>query len=71
MFKFLLKFFLVFCFFVNYCVAEILKKVDISGNQRISNETILALGKIKINENLKEEDINIFLKNIYQTNFFI
>ena len=70
MLKFLLKLFLLFWFFASYSVAEILKKVDISGNQRISDETILALGKININENLKEQDINNFLKNIYQTNFF-
>ncbi len=70
MFKFILKFVLFFYIFGSYSYSEILKKVDITGNQRISDETILALGKISINQDLNENIINEFLKNIYDTNFF-
>ncbi len=70
MIKIILKSFLIFIFFTVISFAETLKKVNISGNKRISDETILSLGKISINKNLKEEDLNIFLKNIYDTNFF-
>ena len=70
MFKFILKFVLFFYIFGSYSYSEILKKFDITGNQRISDETILALGKISINQDLNENIINEFLKNIYDTNFF-
>ena len=50
--------------------AEIVKKVEITGNKRVSDQTILIYGKIEINENYEEKDINKVLSNLYGTNFF-
>ena len=50
--------------------AEALKKVKISGNKRISKETILVLGDINIGNELTTESLNNSLKKLYDTNFF-
>ena len=51
-------------------IAEVIKKVDISGNSRISEETIKIYGGIEINKNYSEQDLNKILNNLYSTNFF-
>ena len=53
--KILFKFIILFLF-SNYLVAEILKKVEISGNQRISKQTILVLGDITENDFFDEKN---------------
>ena len=37
----------LFVFYQGFLQAEIVKKIEISGNQRVSNETIKAYGDIK------------------------
>ena len=49
---------------------EILKDINIEGNQRIPDETIKMFGNIKIQDNLDLNEIDIILKNIYSSNFF-
>ena len=68
--KFLLLFsFIIFSF--QYSVnAEVVKKIIIDGNQRISNETIKMFSAISIDDNLNNLDINKLLKDLYETNFF-
>tara|TARA_B100001057_G_scaffold41274_1_gene37023 strand:- start:800 stop:3046 length:2247 start_codon:yes stop_codon:yes gene_type:complete len=50
--------------------SEIVKKIEINGNERIPIETINMLSDIKINDDINENDINNLLKNLYETNFF-
>ena len=50
--------------------AEIINKVNINGNTRISDETIIIYGKIDLNKNYTESDLNIMLKDLYSTEFF-
>ena len=50
--------------------AEIVKKIQIEGNNRVSEETIKVYGEININEDLNETGVNAILKNLYSTNFF-
>ncbi len=50
--------------------SEILKDINIEGNQRIPDETIKMFGNIKIQDNLDLNEIDIILKNIYSSNFF-
>ena len=50
--------------------SEIVKKIEINGNERIPIETINMLSDIKINDDVNENDINNLLKNLYETNFF-
>ena len=50
--------------------AETLSKVKIEGNKRISDETIKVYGDIVIGKNYTEEDLNISLRKLYETEFF-
>ena len=70
--KITLKIFFIFYLFLipNSGIAEILKKVEISGNKRISNETIIVYGDIETNKNYEENQINDVIKKLYDTNFF-
>ena len=50
--------------------AEILKKVEIQGNSRISSETIKVYGEIELNKDYSNDDINGIIKKLYNTKFF-
>ena len=50
--------------------AEIVKEIKVINNERISKETILIFSDIKIGENYSDDDLNVILKEIYDTNFF-
>ena len=50
--------------------AEIIKKIEVLGNQRVSDETIKVYGEIEVNKNYNESDLNNILQNLNATNFF-
>jgi outer membrane protein insertion porin family len=50
--------------------AEVVQKVEIEGNSRISSETIKVYGEINAGADYSPFDINQILKNLYKTNFF-
>ena len=63
----------IFCIFL--CVSktaysEIVKDFKVSGNQRVSNETIILFSEISINDKIDSLILNRSLKNLYNTNFF-
>ena len=49
---------------------EIVKSIEILGNERIADETILMFSKIKIGSDLDKNDINNSLRILYESNFF-
>ena len=57
-------------FFISISIGEIVKDIKISGNERISDETILMFSDTKVGDDLKEADYNNILKKLYETNFF-
>ena len=61
---------LLFLLFLNNAYTEIIKKIEISGNDRIPDETIKMLTNIKVNDDISQSDINNLIKNLYETNFF-
>ena len=64
-------YYLTFIFFISFNANTIeINKIDINGNNRISNETILLFGEIENNKNYNDEDLNRIIKNLYKTNFF-
>ena len=69
MFKFLLKLSFLVLFF-NFCNAENISSIKISGNKRISNETVIVLGNLDFNKIPTDDEINESLKKLYETNFF-
>ena len=62
---------LTFLVFVpKFSYSEIIKKIEISGNERISSETIKMFTKKNIGENIDDKDLNEILKRIYDSTFF-
>ena len=70
MFKIFLKFIFIFFFIASYSLAEIIKDVEVSGNKRLSKESIIVFGNINLNSNYNSEQLNDVLKDIYSTDFF-
>ncbi|MDC0473174.1 outer membrane protein assembly factor BamA [Pelagibacteraceae bacterium] len=65
------KYLIIFTILFNTTLfAEVVKKLNISGNDRISVETIKVYGDIKLNNDYSSQDINKILKNLYDTKFF-
>jgi len=67
------KFYLLFFIFILFCntsSGEIVKKIVIEGNVRISNETINIFSQVAINDDLSFIEIDNILKKIYSTGFF-
>ena len=50
--------------------AEIINKIEIEGNIRISTETIKMFSGVSIKDDLSDNDLNRILKNLYESNFF-
>ena len=50
--------------------AEVVNKVEVKGNQRITLETIAMFGDIVIGKDYESSDINLLIKKLYETNFF-
>ena len=67
---FLLSFLLNFLVFSSFSFSEIIKKIEIEGNNRISDETILMFSKIDTGQSVKNNEINQILKDLYNSNFF-
>ena len=50
--------------------AEKVDKINVSGNERISKDTIIIFGEIDLNDDFDDNVLNSILKNLYNTNFF-
>ena len=59
--------FLLIC---NSLAAEIINKIEIKGNQRISSETIKMFANVSLGNDFDSSDFNITLKNLYDSDFF-
>ncbi len=69
--KKVLIFILVFQFNLLASKAEIVNKIDITGNSRVSDETVKVYGNIPdVGTNYTKENLDQILKNLYSTNFF-
>ena len=70
MFKKIIKINFFFIFLTTLVFADIIKDIKISGNQRISDQTIIVYGNIELNKEYNNKELNNILKNLYTTNFF-
>jgi outer membrane protein insertion porin family len=64
------KYILIFILFFSTINAIEITNVKISGNNRLSNETIKVYGNISIPKNYSNEELNNITKELYNTNFF-
>jgi len=51
--------------------AEVVKEIEIQGNERISPETIIIYGDISKGKDYNSSDINDLIKKLYDTSFFL
>ncbi len=61
---------LIISFYSTFLKAEVVTSIEITGNSRVSDETIKLYGDIKLNKNYQESDLNQILNNLYETEFF-
>ena len=61
----------VFLFFLTTSLnAEVVNKIEINGNKRVSDETVKVYGSISLGKDLSKSDIDKILQNLYSTEFF-
>ena len=70
MINFLSKIIIIIFFSTTSANAEIIKKIEINGNKRISDESIVIFSDLKTNEDISKPNLDAALKNLYKTNFF-
>ncbi len=70
----IMKKLLILLFFATISIsslnAEIVKKIEIIGNDRVSNSTIINFSKINEGDDINSDTLNDSLKNLYGTKFF-
>jgi len=61
---------LIFIFTIKLANSEIIKKIDVSGNDRLANETIILFSELNVSENVNSLEINNAFKKLFETNYF-
>ena len=67
--KIFVTFLLSLCIILKLNAEEVLK-LNIKGNNRVSDDTIKIYGEIDLNKDYSESDLNRVLNNLYSTEFF-
>jgi outer membrane protein insertion porin family len=63
-------FFFLFLFNCTNVLSNTIKEINIKGNKRLSNNTIIVLSNLSVGEETNNERLNESLKKLYETNFF-
>ena len=50
--------------------SEIIKKIEVFGNERLAQETVILFSELNVNDNIYSEDLNNAFKKLYETNYF-
>ena len=50
--------------------SDIIEKINIEGNQRISSNTIILFTEVNIGQEITDNDLNLILNNLYNTSYF-
>ena len=61
---------LIFFLISSLAFADTLEKIEISGNKRVPDNTIIMFSNVSIGDKIEKIDANIVLKKLYDTNFF-
>ncbi len=67
--KFLLSLFLLYLF-LSISNAKNINDIEITGNKRITYETIILFSGVDISKTIETKELNEILKKLYETNFF-
>ena len=69
-----MKYLILTCLFLNLIISkansEIVNDIQINNNKRVTKETIITFGDIKIGSDLDNKALNKIIQNLYETNFF-
>ena len=66
-----LFFFVIFNFFYfNILNAEVINKINIEGNERVTDETVLMFSNLEVGSNYNQDILNQALKDLYYTDYF-
>jgi outer membrane protein insertion porin family len=57
-------------FTLSFSNSEVIEKIKIEGNKRISDEIILMFSQINVGKDIKSSAVNEIIKDLYETNFF-
>ena len=68
--KILISIILFFTFFNSDSYSEMVKKLEVKGNERVSVETVAVFGDISLGKNYEESDVNSLIKKLYDTTLF-
>ena len=67
------SFVLSFLFTISFCKllhADIIKIIEVSGNDRLAKETIILFSELNIDKKIDSQDLNKALKKLFETNYF-
>ena len=59
-----------FFFFLNLAFAKKYSEIKVSGNERLTVETIVMFSGLNLDKELNNQDLNNAIKNLFQTNYF-
>ena len=62
--------FLILLFFSSHAFSKVINKIEILGNDRISDETIKLFISVDVNDEINDAKLNKILKDLYDTNYF-
>ena len=68
--KIFLKSIIILLFITLPVFSEIIKEIQVSGNKRVSSETIKIFSEVKLNSDLNRSQLNNIIKNLYSTEYF-
>ncbi len=68
--KFLVLLFAIKFLTITSTLSEQLKSIDIEGNERLADETIILFSNLKIGDDIDANIINNTFKNLFQTDYF-
>ncbi len=68
--KFIISIIVYFLILINFSYAEKIKDIKISGNNRISDETIRVFSDLDLTNDFEDVNLNILIKKLYETNYF-
>ena len=68
--KKLLFSFIIYFFLFSFAKSDNIQEINIKGNFRVSNETIIMFSKLNIGDEYNSNLLNKALKELYYTNYF-
>ncbi len=56
--------------FYNFSYSDVIKSIEIKGNERITDETVIMFSSLKIGQKINKDQLNNSLKELYYTDYF-